>query len=89
MPQGIGTLVARAGAFRGRLADLLPGQSARRRFWDRLFDTTNPQSLVGLDDDSFTHHLEKLAQDARTADKQGTPMALCSLWGQAPAIRNC
>ncbi|WP_281299877.1 MULTISPECIES: siroheme synthase CysG [unclassified Iodidimonas] len=71
LPQGIGHLVGRAGAFRGRLAEILPTQGARRRFWDRLFDSTNPQHLVGLDEPAFTRHLEDLAHEAMSEQGRG------------------
>ncbi len=71
LPEGIGHLVARSGRFRGRLQDILPNPSARRRFWDNLFDMADPQKLLGLSDDAFEDRLESLAEGARTDQGQG------------------
>lgn len=71
LPEGIGRLVARSGKFRARLQEILPNASARRRFWDSLFDMTDPQRLLDLTERAFEKKLEDLADNARTDQVQG------------------
>lgn len=71
LPHDIGRVVARAGAFRDRLKALLPDAGARRRFWDRLFDSADTSDLNALSDTAFTARLERLAADEAAGRKEG------------------
>lgn len=71
LPAGIGRLVARAGGFRERLAALVPETGARRRFWDALFDSSDPEHLAALNGPAFNARLEALARAAATGESRG------------------
>lgn len=80
VPASLGRLVYRAGEFRARLAEILPAQTARRRFWDALFDSHEPARLAALDAAEFRAALERRAQRAAFDGVEG----LVQLVGAGP-----
>lgn len=71
VPASLGRLIARAGAFRPRLAELLPDASARRRFWDSLFDEKDLDRLATLPDAALGKALTARAEAAAVVRRAG------------------
>lgn len=59
LPSGVSGWSAAAKEFRGRLAAILPSQSARRRFWERFVDVT---FISQAEEDERLAELERMAR---------------------------
>ncbi len=67
VPPALGTLASAAGKAKAAVKTALPDATARRQFWDSLFDQAD--RFAGLDADTAQSEIEHLARTADTGGK--------------------
>jgi uroporphyrin-III C-methyltransferase/precorrin-2 dehydrogenase/sirohydrochlorin ferrochelatase len=81
LPSGVGQLAALAGRWRRRIAERIPDAAARRRFWERLFDSRIADELQAGRPDEADRRVEELID---CGDGPGEERGMAWLVGAGP-----